>query len=170
MRILVVYSSLTGNTKMIAESVYGKLQSVQKHEVGIFPVESAPVSDGYDLIFSGFWADKGGADVKTKKYLEKIHNKMVALFFTLGAYPNSEHAENIFTRAKNSLPLSSPVLGHFKCMGKIDPKILEISTKAHGAMTPERAARIEEAKKHPDTKDCAEAEKFAEEILKKAAL
>jgi hypothetical protein len=152
---------------MIAESIYGKVSSKNEHKSDIFPVETAPSADNYDLIFSGFWADKGGADIKTKQYLEKIHNKKVALFFTLGAYPDSEHAENIFVRAKNILAANNSVLGHFKCMGKIDPKILELSTKAHGVITPERAARIEEAKKHPNADDCVNAGFFAENILKK---
>ncbi|MDR1941160.1 MAG: flavodoxin family protein [Endomicrobium sp.] len=169
MNVLIVYSSLTGNTKLIAQSIHSELSRAEiSHSFDIFPVETAPEPDNYDIIYAGFWADKGGADPKTKQYLSKIQNKSVVLFFTLGAYPHSEHANRIFINAKNILNPNNKALDeHFKCMGKIDPKILEISTKAHGAMTPERAARIEEAKKHPDENDCSNAKIFAQESFRK---
>lgn len=50
------------------------------------------------------------------------------------------------------------VLDGFLCQGRVDPKILEISRqKGRHPMTPERRARLEEAARHPDTADLAEA-------------
>jgi flavodoxin len=152
---------------MIAEAINEKLSGMPEHKVSLFPVENSPEPEEYDLIYLGFWADKGGADTKTKEYMGKIRNKTVALFFTAGVYAESEHAAHIFNNAKNVLDKSNTVPCHFRCMGKIDPKILERSAKAHGGMTPERAARIEEAKKHPNETDCANAAAFALETADK---
>jgi flavodoxin len=171
MRILIVYSSLTGNTKMIGEAVYREIAKNTEHSAEIFPVETAPEAKDYDLAFIGYWADKGGADPKTKAYLAKEAAKKTALFFTLGASPDSKHADNIFINAKNLMPQDAQVLGHFRCMGKIAPRILELTAKGlHGVVTPERAARLEEAKKHPNEADCLNAGAFAADILKKAVL
>lgn len=170
MRILTVYSSLTGNTKTIAEAIKREIDRLAPRNAEIFPVENAPNPQKYDLIFLGFWADKGGADEKTKEYMSKIRAKKLALFFTAGVYADSLHAEHIFINARNVLDKSNELLGNFRCMGKIDPKILELSAKAHGPMTPERAARIEEAKKHPDENDCINAQSFASGVLRKASL
>ena len=50
------------------------------------------------------------------------------------------------------------MLDGFLCQGRVDPKILEISRqKGRHPMTPERRARLEEAARHPDTADLAEA-------------
>lgn len=168
MKILIVYSSLTGNTKMIAEAINGKLSSMPEHNVSIFPVESAPDPDKYALIYMGFWADKGGADTKAKQYMEKIRNKTVALFSTMGVYPESDHAKQVLENAKQVLDKSNTVISRFSTLGKINPKIVEMTLKGgHGKLTPERIAKLEEAKKHPDAKDCADAADFATETLEK---
>jgi flavodoxin len=158
---LVVYSSLTGNTKKIAEHICKAAKGSE-----IYDIDSAPEPEGYDLIFTGFWVH-GTADPKTLKYFEKIKGKHVAPFFTLGAYPDSPSADRAFEDTQKRLEGNS-VLGHFRCHGKISEAVLEKMKEFHkGPMTPERAARYEEAKKHPDDNDCANAEKFAAEILKK---
>lgn len=162
MKTLVVYSSLTGNTKMIAESIKDSIG-----EAELFAVEEAPAAEGYDVIFPGFWVDKGHADDKMLAYMETIKGKKVAPFFTLGAWPDSEHADHVFEDTKTRLE-GNQVLGHYRCQGKVDPKLLErmaqMTDNPH-AMTPERKARLEEAAKHPDTNDCDKAGAFAQTIM-----
>lgn len=162
MKTLVVYSTLTGNTKMIAESICQQLENADIHAV-----ENAPDANNYDVIFIGFWVDKGRADDKMLAYMETIKAKKVALFFTLGAWPDSEHADNVFEDTCKRLA-GNEVLGHFCCQGKIDPKLLELMQKMPNnphPNTPEREARIKEAAKHPDAKDCSNAGLFAREIM-----
>jgi flavodoxin len=162
MKTMVVYSSLTGNTKMIAEIIHGELDSAEIHHV-----VSAPAPDAYDLIFVGFWVDKGHADANALKYMEKIHGKKVAVFFTLGAYPDSEHADAVFEHTKAQLG-DNEVIGHFRCLGRVDPRVLEamrhMPNNPHKD-TPERRARLAEAEKHPDETDRANAAAFAARIM-----
>lgn len=160
MKIAIIYSSLTGNTKMIAEAINSELKG------DIFPLAQAPENlEAYDLLLLGFWADKGGADNKTAEYFKRIKDKKLAFFFTLGADPKSEYAQKLIKNTKELLQ-GNEVLASFHCQGKIDPKILELSPK-YGEMTEERRARIEEAQKHPNEKDLEEAKKFAKELLQK---
>lgn len=163
MKVLVVYSSLTGNTKMIAESI---AEAIPNSE--LYAVEDAPpAAAGYDIIFPGFWVDKGHADDKMLAYMETIKGKKAAPFFTLGAWPDSEHADHVFEDTQKRLE-GNEILGHYRCQGKVDPKLLErmaqMTDNPH-AMTPEREARIKEAAKHPDANDCAKAKTFAQEIM-----
>lgn len=158
MKSAIIYSSLTGNTKMVAEAI----NSVLKGD--IFQTSNPPKDlSSYDLIVLGFWADKGGADTKTANYFKTIKDKKLAFFFTLGADPKSEYADKLTNNTLEILQ-GNEVLTHFRCQGKIDPKILELSTK-YGEMTEERRARIEEAQKHPTQSDLEDAKNFANKIL-----
>ena len=60
----VVYNSLTGNTKMLADTIQNVL----------------PDNDNDDIVFVGFWTDKGNADSKTIEYLKLLRNKKIFLF------------------------------------------------------------------------------------------
>lgn len=162
MKILVVYSSLTGNTKMIAESVAEAIPGCD-----LMAVEDLPTAETYDVIFPGFWVDRGHADDKMLAYMETIKGKKVAPFFTLGAWPDSEHADDVFEDTKKRLS-GNEIIGNYRCQGKVDPKLLErmkqMTNNPH-PNTPEREARLKEAAKHPDANDCAKAKTFAQTIM-----
>lgn len=169
MRCLVVYSSRTGNTKMIAEAIIG----VMPEGAVLSPVETAPSPEGFDLICLGFWVDKGGPDGVMATYMKKVKEKLVGLFGTLGAWPDSDHARSCIDQAEAMLFPQNTVLGTFLCQGKINPKILAAMEKMREAqklhpMTEERKARIEEAKKHPNAEDCADARRFFSTVVKQA--
>ena len=65
MKFLIVYSSRTGNTRQVAEALYAAAPDGST----ISKVETAPAADGYDVIFVGYWMDRGTADEKSKAYL-----------------------------------------------------------------------------------------------------
>lgn len=191
MRVAVIYSSRTGNTRMLAEAIH----KVMPHGADIFPVAHAPklarpnslsapssLSDpidlggpadptqpappatlnSYDFVALGFWVDKGQPDSAMKAYMTQMQGQRVGLFGTLGAYPDSDHARESMAAAQ-AMMTGNTVLGSFICQGKVDPAILDMMAKMRAAqvahpMTDERAARIEEAKKHPNADDCANAQ------------
>lgn len=55
MKFLIVYSSRTGNTRQVAEALYAAAPDGST----ISKVETAPAADGYDVIFVGYWMDRG---------------------------------------------------------------------------------------------------------------
>lgn len=165
MKSLIVYSSLTGNTKAVAQAI----KEVFPSDCDLKSVKEQPDPLDYDFIAIGYWVDKGGPDKNAASFMEKVKGKKVGLFGTLGAYPDSEHADHCRTKAME-LMKENEVLGHFLCQGKIDPKVLEMMAKMASKqhpMTQERKDRIEEAKKHPNEEDFHAAKKVFEEILKK---
>lgn len=160
MKSIVVYSSVTGNTKMVAEAIAEELGAEQ----AVFPVDQAPIDVACDLIAVGFWVNRGSADIKTAKYLEQLKNKNVALFATLGAYPDSQHAIDSIKNAAQILDESNTVVGSFICQGKVNPKLVEKMAekfpKGHShEITAERRERHKAASTHPDENDLMNAKK-----------
>ena len=164
MKLLVVYSSVTGNTKKVAEAIARAVPGSALH-----PVEEAPsaaAAKDFDLVAAGYWVDKGMPDAKCRAWLETLEGCRLALFGTLGAWPDSDHAKEC--QAKAAELVSTPergntVCGSWLCQGRVDPKVIEAMQKmapnVH-PMTPERKARLEEAAKHPDDGDLASAQDF----------
>lgn len=159
MKCMVVYSSKTGNTKMIAEAIINVLPAGSE----IYSAEQAPLPDDYDFIAVGGWVDKGMPDEGAKKYMQMIRGKNVGIFMTLGAYPDSEHAKESMKKAKD-LMTGNNILVTFICQGKVDPELIkwmqDISKNnpAHPhAMDEKRRIRLAEATKHPDQQDCQNA-------------
>ena len=141
----------------------------------IAPIDSeVPNYEDFDIIAIGYWVDKGLPDAKVLEYFKTLHNTKIILFGTLGAYPHSDHAKDCISKAEAQLAESSTnnkVLGSFLCMGKVDPRILEMMAKmpqnTQHPMTEERKQRLEEAKKHPDEADLVNAQSFVKELLGK---
>ena len=159
MKTLLIYSSRTGNTKKVAEAIGETLQ------VTPVPVEENPSPDDFDLIVAGYWVDRGTADGQMKAYLSRIMGKKVALFATLGAEPDSEHAAKCLENGAALLGAGSEVVGKYICQGKVAPEMVDMMKKMFPAghphaMTPERLARIERAASHPDAADLAAAQEY----------
>lgn len=167
MKLLVVYSSMTGNTRKVAEAIAGAVP-----DSVLLPVEAEPSSDGFDLVAAGYWVDKGMPDAKSRAWLEKAKGCRIALFGTLGAWPDSEHAKESMRRAAElveSPERGNTVCGSWICQGRVDPHVIEAMQKmapnVH-PMTPERRARLEEAAKHPDESDLASAREFISRTIR----
>ena len=160
MRILVTYSSRTGNTKKVAEAIH-EVMPVGTH---IAPIESAPDPVNYDLILLGFWVDRGTVDELAQSYISKINSKRVALFATLGEYPDSAHARQSMDNARALVSPQNELLGTFICQGRIDPALTDRFRK-EGRMTPERQKLHQDAALRPNQEDLADAKKVFGEIL-----
>ncbi|UNC93074.1 flavodoxin family protein [Candidatus Contubernalis alkaliaceticus] len=167
MKSMIVYSSKTGNTKKVAEAIF----DVMPMGTDIFAVEDAPLPDGYDFIVLGFWVKRENADQKAQGYMGTIKGKKVALFATLGAEPDSSHAQKSMLNAKKLLDSDNKIMGEFICRGKIDPKVTESLMKLAAdnphAMTQERLAHHKASSNHPNMEDLQNARKAFKEILRR---
>ena len=127
MKTLIVYSSRTGNTRTIAEAIAEALPGSH-----CCPVEEALEPHGFDLVAVGYWVDRGGPDSRAKAYMEHISHSRVALFGTLGAWPDSEHARDCRRMGEELLrepERGNMVLGTFLCQGKVDPRVVAAMQK-----------------------------------------
>lgn len=164
MKILVAYSTLTGNTKMVAEAIAAAVGAEIK------PVAEAAGCEGYDLVFAGFWVDKSTADKAAADFLSSLHGQTVALFGTMGAYPVPPYSEKCLDNAAAFVAADNKLLSErFICQGKIDPKLIEMfkklpPTHPH-AVTEESLKRYAEAAKHPSAEDLEAAAAFARKVV-----
>ncbi len=158
MKSLVVYSSQTGHTKMLAEAVFDALPD----EKEIHPVDEAPDPRGYDLIALGFWLKGGNPDPKSQEYLKKITQTRLFLFATHGAKPDSDHAKRAMETAK-SLAQGAEIVGTFNCQGEVNPGLLEkVKTRPN---PPEWIDDADTAIGHPNENDIRRLKETIQEVL-----
>jgi len=161
--IAVIYSSRTGNTAKVAEHLAQALDA-SCHSVK----DTAGVSEHADLCI-GTWIDRGTADAAAKKYIETLRGRRVFIYGTLGAEPDSEHAEKCIANIRALFDPSNEILGAILVQGAIDPMLIEMfksmpKDNVH-AFTEENAARYEAAASHPDEGDFAQVIAAAKEVL-----
>ena len=160
MRILVVYSSRTGNTKKVAEAIF----SAMPLSTVLSPVNLAPCPVFFDCVIMGFWNRRAAPDTAMLKFMEGVRGKKVGLFATQGAWPDSDHSRRFMDTARQAVS-DNEVLAEFVCMGKVDPALLEMEAALPPAlrrhsMTEERQLRLQEAEKHPDEHDLVRAKEI----------
>ena len=135
MKGLIIYSSKTGNTKRMAEKIYEVLKD--EHQMTIKDIRDAPEVEKFDFILLGAWIDRGTLETQTRKYLEKIKNKKVGLFATLGAMPDSEHGRKVIKNLEGLLR-GKESLGQYICPGLVDPKMIEKLKGIKGVIVPKK--------------------------------
>lgn len=165
MKILLTYSSKTGNTEKVAK----KVKEVMPEGTEFCRVEEAPAAENFDIILIGFWIDKALPNKEALEYIKTINNKKVGYFFTLGAYPDSAHADKC-TENTRELLKGNEIIAEFRCHGKVDEQLIERRKKLPKdhphAVTEERLKRYEIASKHPDVEDFEKAKGIFKEALK----
>lgn len=147
-RVGVFYSSVTGNTRQVAEALAG-------HDLPLHRLAGAPSPAAFDLLALGFWVRRGLPDEASQRYWEAIRGKDIFLFGTLGAWPHSPHAQRCLEAARERLVANgNRILGEFLCQGRVNPQALAAGArKGTHPMTAARAARLAEAARHPCADD-----------------
>lgn len=148
----VVYNSLTGNTKLLADTIRG-----------VLPCDN----DNNDIVFVGYWTDKGNADPKTIEYLKLLRDKKIFLFGTCGFGGSEAYFERILTNVKNNIDPSNEIIGEYMCQGKMPSSVREryLKMKESDNCPPNIDALIDNfdrALSHPDEKDL---EKLSQIVL-----
>ena len=166
MNCLIVYSSVSGNTKAVAEAIL----EVMPTGTAIVPVQKAPDPAGYDFLALGFWVHRSRPDPRMCRYMEQVHGKTVAWFGTMAAWPDSDSARQVRANA-DALLVGNRLAGGFLCQGRLtDKRFTAIMDPIHSTsrhpMTEERRARLLEAAKHPNEQDFAAARALFQEFLK----
>jgi len=169
MKTLLTYSSKTNNTAKVADAIYEKMSEATYKKITDLKEDEA---DDYEVIVIGGWIDKGHMNQEVDDFIAKLHNKKVAFFFTLGAYPTSEHAYDCIANIKDKLTANNnQVITHFHCQGAIDPALIEWMKKlpkGHGhAPDEERENRWSDASNHPSAEDFRAAHSFVGSIRRK---
>ena len=167
MTYMIVYSSVTGNTKAIAEAIKNTLRKDSCTYCG--EIEGSVDYDA-DILFVGFWVHKGSCTDEVKHYLESLEHQEVALFGTAGFGGSKSYFDTILEKVKSYIPKSNDIIGNFMCQGKMTENVLERYSK----MLEEKPGNNEildminnynKALSHPNKNDVKEVQIFAKSIL-----
>ena len=165
----VLYSSVTGNTQMVA----GRIAQAAG-DADIFHIADMPEDlSSYEVVAIGYWLRLGGPDPKTMSFLPKVHDAKVVLFQTHGADPGSEHAVTAFARAAYLLGENCEILGTFGCQGKVNPALIERrkhSDPDDPHVGEKAQQRWKRAASHPDEADLEAAAEFVAQMKRKLSL
>lgn len=120
-RYSIIFSSLTGNTKELANAIK---EALPKNGCDYFG-EADAVEPQSETVYLGFWTDKGTADEKTLKLLKRLKNKNIFLFGTAGFGASEDYYKRILGNIKQSIDSSNKVIGEFMCQGKMPQSVKE---------------------------------------------
>ena len=169
MTYAIVYSSKTGNTALLAQTVREYLEEAECLYFG----PPSPQALNAQRIYVGFWTDKGTCDMSVVDFLSGLHGKKVALFGTCGMGKDSEYMERIGKHVKVWIPEDCTYLGFYMCQGKMPMDVRRrYETMEKNGVEPEKVkmllANFDEALLHPDDRDVQNAAAFAKRMMEKA--
>ena len=158
MKVCVLYDSVTGNTRMLAEVIEKKYAALLTEN----PAEA-------DVVFLGSWTDKGSFSEKMKEQAEKIRGKKVFIFGTCGFGGSPEYYERLFERAAALLDESNTVIGHYYCQGRMpmavkDRYVSMLREHPEDKKLEASIQNFEEALTHPDSEDLEKLSEALDEL------
>ena len=147
----IVYSSRTGNTALLAQTIREALPAGDCLYFG------APDAHALEAatIYVGFWTDKGTCDESIANFLQSVTGQKVFLFGTAGFGGAPAYFAQILERVEQNLK-DTNMVGSYMCQGKMP----EAVRSRYLAMeeSPRRTAMLEnfeQALSHPDAQDLA---------------
>ena len=154
MSYAIVFSSKTGNTELLADTLHSCLPQADCCYFGN-PNSAAMEAD---TLYVGFWTDKGKADEDTAAFLKQLHGKNIFLFGTAGFGGSEEYFNKILKAVGQPLDKSNTVFGSYMCQGKMPLSVRQRyeGMKKQPIHLPNLDALIENFDKalaHPDAAD-----------------
>ncbi len=167
MSIAIVYSSITGNTKLIAEAIKDALENYNIVYFGM-PIDN--IIDA-DLYIVGSWTNKGNASDEIIKFLSSLKNKKIIYFGTAGYKKDEAYYNTLFNRIKGNIDESNKILGYFYCQGKMPMAVREryislLKENPADANLEVSLKNFDEALSHPDKNDILNVKKWVKDIIK----
>ncbi len=165
MKTLVAYLSKTGNTKKVAQAIFGELEG----EKDIQPIGKVESAAGYDVVFLGFPVQGEGPDPNTVKLLEKhcVPGRKVALFITHASPEDApelpQALEKFYTAAGRA-----DIVGKFDCQGQL-AGLIKIIMSIMPNPKYRQWARQDNSHGQPDEGRLNRARSFARSIMQKLA-
>ena len=150
----ILYSSKTGNTKMLAQAIR---EALPEQQCRFFGESNAAPGDAQTL-YIGFWTDKGTADEATLALLDSLENKNIFLFGTAGFGESEAYFQKVLERVKTHIAPSNTLIGEYMCQGKMPQAVKERYLKMkeqpeHPANLDMLIENFDRALPHPDAAD-----------------
>ncbi len=154
MKYAIVFSSETGNTKLLADTV----QAALPKEDCIYFGKTDSAALKADRIYVGFWTNQDTCDENTAAFLKTTSNQEIFLFGSAGYGGDPAYFEKIIKQSSENMPNKEHLIGSFMCQGKMSMSVRERYEKMLNS--PEKPSNIEDlienfdrALSHPDESD-----------------
>ncbi len=162
-KVLVTYYSQSGNTKKVAEAVYGAIQAGKD----LAEVETVDSLDGYDLVFLGFPIHAYGPAKPAGEFLQnKAGGKRLAMFVTHAAHEDAPPLLEWLEGCKQAAA-GTDLVGFFHCQGELAEDIAGFMSQSGDpgleAWAKERASTLGQ----PDQARLERARVFARETVER---
>lgn len=150
----ILFSSLTGNTKKLADAIH---ETLPQNDCEYFGAIKTPVPSS-ELLYIGFWTDKGNADNETLTLLSTLKNRRIFLFGTAGFGGSDAYFQKILGQVRQSIDPSNTIIGEYMCQGKMPQSVRERYVKMkenpeHPANLDALIKNFDYALSHPDSDD-----------------
>ena len=154
MSYAIVFSSKTGNTRLLADTLRA---SLPQNECTYFGAP-APEALEAETLYIGFWTDKGNADADTLALLRTLKNKRLFLFGTAGFGIDTAYFDAILARVQAVSDGSNTVIGTYMCQGKMPPSVRARYEAMRALPAPPEnldalIENFDRARSHPDADD-----------------
>lgn len=155
MNYAVIYSSRTGNTEKLAAALKELLPEEQCVYYG--KPNPSSISDA-QVIFVGFWTDRGTCDEETSVFLQQLKNKKLFVFGTAGFGGDPQYFDTILNNVLGQIPSSNTILDTYMCQGSMPQAIGNryqkmLETSPDDAKTKAMLENYQHALSHPDQQD-----------------
>ena len=163
MKVLVTYTSRTGNTKKVAYAIYEEI----KEEKAIKEFDDVTTLDDYDFVFVGFPIENFGPCEKAKDFLKSFCvGKTIVLFITHAAPEYLKFVPGWLVKCVEAASESN-VVAVFNCQGELAEDVRQSMLKSSDPMIRFWAENSSKAKGQPDATRIERARLFVREIMKK---
>ena len=154
MSYAIVFSSKTGNTRLLADTLRA---SLPQNECTYFGAP-APEALEAETLYIGFWTDKGNADAATLALLRTLKNKRLFLFGTAGFGVDTAYFDAILARVQAVPDGSNTIIGTYMCQGKMPPSVRARYEAMRALPAPPEnldalIENFDRARSHPDADD-----------------
>jgi len=163
MKILVTYLTVTGNTKKVADAIFGVIEE----EKTIQPISEVNDIEGYDLTFVGSPMHGFGLNNTVKEFIEKKgKGKNIALFVTHASPEGDEQLQGWLDSCKEAAA-GANLVGFFDCQGEMSKEIADAMAKMDDPEIAAWGKMRDETLGQPDVTRLERARVFAREAMSK---
>ena len=154
MSYAIVFSSLTGNTQMLAETIQNALP---KEECLYFGKPDAKALKA-DRIYVGSWTDKGRCSDEIVEFFTQVTNQEIFLFGTAGFGGGDAYFNQILNKVKEYIPETASIVGSYMCQGKMPMSVRQRYEKMAKSPKPipnmeKMIENFDKALSHPNQED-----------------
>lgn len=171
MKYAIIYSSKTGNTKQLADTIHSMCEDgISFFGTAKEAIEKEISQQEYDIMFVGSWTDKGTCDEPMKTLLSSLKNQKLFLFGTCGFGGSPEYFQQILGRMGQNIDDSCTIIGTYMCQGKM-PSSIRSRYERMLAENPEDKKMIQfienfdRALSHPNEEDLNQLQKKIKSVL-----